>query len=443
MDYFNYVDGELHIEGVAARHIAEEHGSPVYVYSAQTFRDHFAVLENAFAGIAPLICFSVKSCSNLSVLKLLVDQGCGLDVVSGGELFRALKAGAPADKIVFAGVGKSRDELVQAIDAGVFLFNAESEAELLRIDAVASAAGKRVKAAIRVNPDVADADTPEKTSTGGRQTKFGVPIERADVLFEAGRYSNVDVVGIHIHLGSPIPAAKTYLAAIDKVEQMVDRLEAGGRQIEFINVGGGFPAQYRTEAKPVCSLTDMGDAICTRLQGLKARGKHFIIEPGRSISANAGILLTTVEYIKQGWERKIAIVDAGMNVLLRPTLYGASHVIWPARFNRFGGHWTALPREDALADAGLEAIDIVGPICETGDYFALGHALPVLGGGDLLAIYSCGAYGMSMASQYNSRGRPAEVMVDGGKARVIRTRENHADLVAHELCGLTGAHHAG
>jgi diaminopimelate decarboxylase len=438
MDHFHYVNGELHIEGVPASAIAEAHGSPVYVYSAQTFKDHCAVVRSAFSGLEPLICFSVKSCSNLAVLKLLVEQGCGLDVVSGGELYRALQAGAAPEKIVFAGVGKSREELTYAIDAGVFLFNAESEGELARIDEVARAAGKRVKAAVRVNPDVADADTHEKTSTGGRQTKFGVPLLRAEALFERNLYRHVDVVGIHVHLGSPIAATATYLTAIDKVEQLADRIEASGGKIEFINIGGGFPAHYRAnEARESCSLGEMGAAICDRLQGIKRRGKHFIIEPGRSISANAGILLTSVEYIKQGWERKIAIVDAGMNVLLRPTLYGASHAIWPASFGAFDGHWSALPglggRDD---DEGFDAIDIVGPICETGDYFALGRAMPALDGGDLLAIFSCGAYGMSMASQYNSRGRPAEVMVDKDRQRLIRHRESYADLVAHVLCGL-------
>lgn len=439
MDHFHYVNGELHIEGVPASAIAEAHGSPVYVYSAQTFKHHCAVVRDAFSGIEPLICFSVKSCSNLGVLKLLVQQGCGLDVVSGGELYRALQAGAAPEKIVFAGVGKSRDELTYAIDAGVFLFNAESEGELARIDEVARAAGKRVKAAVRVNPDVADADTHEKTSTGGRQTKFGVPLLRAEALFERNLYRHVDVVGIHVHLGSPIAATATYLAAIDKVEQLADRIEASGSKIEFINIGGGFPAHYRAnEAQASCSLAQMGAAICDRLQGLKRRGKHFIIEPGRSISANAGILLTSVEYIKQGWERKIAIVDAGMNVLLRPTLYGASHVIWPASFGTFEGHWSGLPGQGAPGGdvEGFDAIDIVGPICETGDYFALGRAMPALDGGDLLAIFSCGAYGMSMASQYNSRGRPAEVLVEGDRQRLIRHRESYADLVAHELCGI-------
>jgi len=440
MDHFNFINGNLHAEHIDVRTIVEQHGSPIYIYSAQTLKNHYAVLQDAFSALSPLICFSVKSCSNLSILKLLVDQGSGLDVVSGGELYRALMAGVAADKIVFAGVGKSHEEISYAVEAGVFLFNVESEAELLRLDEIASTAGKRIKVAIRINPDVADAGTHEKTATGGRQTKFGIPIERAYELFAPKRYANVDVVGIHIHLGSPIPSAQTYLSAIDKIEEMISRLEAADCAIEFVNIGGGFPAQYGTESNPVCSLTETGRLICDRLQELKQRGIRFIIEPGRSISANAGILVTTVEYIKQGWDRKIAIVDAGMNVLLRPTLYGANHVVWPAHYGDFSGHWTALTESAHESTvANLEDTDVVGPICETGDHFALGRPLPAFGDGSLLAIFSCGAYGMSMASQYNSRGRPAEVLVEGGRAKLVRVRESHEDLVVHELCGLEKA----
>lgn len=437
MDHFNYIDGELHVDGIKARDIVAEYGSPVYVYAARTLVRHVRAIEEAFAAISPMICFSVKSCSNLSILKLLSDQGAGLDVVSGGEIYRALKAGAAADRIVFAGVGKSTQELRMAVEAGVFLFNVESEAELARLEAVAAAAGKRVKAAVRVNPDVADAGTNDKTATGGRQTKFGVPLMRAEGLYAPGRYPSVDVVGIHIHLGSPIPSMDTYLRAIDRVEQMVDRLEADGCTIEFINIGGGFPARYNTAGERSDPLADIGKAIGSRLQGLKQRGKHFIVEPGRAISANAGILLTTVEYMKDGWDRRIAIVDAGMNTLVRPTLYGAGHVIWPIASPGFSGHWSALAQ--AHQEADLDPIDVVGPICETGDYFALGRPLPAIDSASVLAIFSCGAYGMSMASQYNSRVRPAEVLVDGPVARLIRAREREEDLVAHELCGLDGS----
>ncbi|MES2740718.1 MAG: diaminopimelate decarboxylase [Pseudomonadota bacterium] len=437
MDHFHFRDGELYVEDLAVAGIVERHGSPLYIYSARTFEHHVAAMRAAFAALDPLLCFSVKSCANLSILKLLVEQGCGLDVVSGGELYRALQAGADAGKIVFAGVGKSREELADAIKAGVFLFNVESEAELARLDALACAAGKRIKAAIRVNPDVADPGTHHKTATGGRQTKFGVPIAAASALFTPGRYPSVDVVGVHVHLGSPILSAQTYLAAIDKVEQFVDQLEADGAPVNWINIGGGFPAPYyadaEAEAAPADTLAAMGRAICARLAPLQARCKRFIIEPGRAISANAGILVTRVEYVKQGWDRKIVVADAGMNVLLRPALYGAGHVIWPVRAGRFSGHWSLAARAAATP---AERVDVVGPICETGDYFALDRPLPALQSGELLALFSCGAYGMSMANQYNSRGRPAEVLVENGRARLVRRRESHADLVAHELCAL-------
>lgn len=430
MGIFNYIDGALFIEGVPAQSLVERYGSPLYAYSEQTLKNHFTALKRAFDPISPLICFSVKSCSNISILKLLVDHGSGLDVVSGGELFRALKAGVTADKVVFAGVGKSKDEIRYAIEAGVFLFNVESEAELQRIDAIATACGKRIKAAIRVNPDVSDAGTHAKTSTGGRQTKFGVPIGRSPELFAQGRYSNVDVVGIHIHLGSPIPSASTYVTAIDRVEQLVEQIERGGVVVEFVNIGGGFPTTYNTETSPSSPVAEIGAATCDRLQSLRARGKKFIIEPGRSISANSGILLTTVEYMKNGWDRRIAVVDAGMNVLLRPALYNANHVIWPVAFEGFSGHWSKLGCIDVTE---FQQIDVVGPICETGDYFALDRQLPSLRDDDVLAVFSCGAYGMSMASQYNSRGRPAEILVSGEHARLIRRRESHEDLIAHEL----------
>lgn len=435
MDQFNYIDGNLYVENVSADDIVLNHGSPVYVYSAKTLVGNFLRLKNAFSAIEPLICFSVKSCANLSILKLLVDQGSGLDVVSGGELFRALKAGAAPEKIVFAGVGKSRNEIREAIDAGVLFFNAESEGELQRLEEVAAAANKNIRVAVRVNPDVADADTPEKTSTGGRQTKFGIPLESAVALFASGRFRHINLTGIHIHLGSPIPAAQTYISAIDKIEAFMNRVEANGQQVDFINIGGGFPVAYGFEASAPIALEDMGAQICARLRELKARGKRFIIEPGRSISANSGILLTSVEYLKQGWDHKVAIVNAGMNVLLRPSLYNANHIVWPTRYQNFSGHWGELApgRIDAT---DLQAMDVVGPICETGDYFALARQLPRLNNDSILAVFSCGAYGMTMASQYNSRGRPAELMVNGNEVRVIRESETYDALIEHELSGL-------
>ncbi|SFV01936.1 diaminopimelate decarboxylase [Pseudoduganella namucuonensis] len=431
MDHFSYIDGRLHAEGVDAHGIVERYGSPVYVYSARTLREHVATLRQAFAPAAPMICFSVKSCANLSVLRLLADAGCGMDVVSGGELYRALAAGVAADRIVFAGVGKSMDEIRYAVEQGVHMFNAESEAEMARLDEAALAAGKRVRVAVRVNPDVADAGTPAKTSTGGRQTKFGVPLSRAAALFVPGRHRGLDVCGVHVHLGSPIHDTRTYLAAIGRIEELVAEVERGGGRVDTVNLGGGFPAHYgRSEGG--AELVDMGRAICERLEPLRARGKRFIIEPGRSISANAGVLLTTVEYVKQGWDRLVTVLNAGMNTLLRPSMYGAEHFMWPAQHGSHTGHWNALAGPNAF-----EPTDIVGPICETGDYFALGRPLPPMKSGDVLAVFSCGAYGMSMASQYNARARPAEVMVDGTEVREIRRRESYADLVAHEVDGMS------
>ncbi|MRV72438.1 diaminopimelate decarboxylase [Duganella sp. FT92W] len=434
MDHFSYIDGALHVEAVSAHSLAQRFGTPLYVYSAQTLRDHVAALRQAFAPVAPLICYSVKSCGNLSVLQLLVRQGCGMDVVSGGELQRALAAGAAPDTIVFAGVGKSAHDIRMALEHGILMFNAESEAELARIDAIAGQLGKRARVALRINPDVADAATPDKTATGGRHTKFGIPLPRALPLYRPGRYSHADVCGVHIHLGSPIPDAATYVAGIRRVEQLVGQVEAEGGRIDTVNIGGGFPASYATDDAPL-PLADTGRVICAQLAGLHARGKRIVIEPGRAISANAGLLLASVEYVKQGWDRGIAILDAGMNTLLRPAMYGARHVIWPVADAGARGAWRTVAER---RDAALQVVDVAGPICETGDVFALARPLPPLTEGDVLAVFSCGAYGMSMASQYNSRGRPAEVMVDGLQVREIRARETVADLLSHEIAGLRG-----
>ncbi|MBB1487523.1 diaminopimelate decarboxylase [Oceanospirillum sediminis] len=428
MDHFSYQNGELFVEQTSAQSICDQFGSPAYVYSERTLTENYRTFESAFAGINPLICFSIKSCSNLSVLKHLVSLGSGMDVVSGGELFRALKAGVSTDKIVFAGVGKSHDELRYAIESGVYLFNIESEPELERLAALAEEAGRTVKAAIRINPDISDAGTHAKTSTGGRHTKFGVPLERARVLFCSDLYPFVDITGIHIHLGSPIPSTETYLRAIDRVEALIDEVESQGAKIELLNIGGGYPAAYHTDNTVPQSISSIGEQISERLQRLRNKGKTFIIEPGRSISANSGILLTSVEYVKQGWDREITILNAGMNILLRPTLYNADHVIWPASCQGFNGHWSEL----ISAQTETQCTDIVGPICETGDYFALGRQMPPMQSGDLIAVFSCGAYSMSMASQYNSRVRPAEVMVSGNDCRLIRQRESYEDLISHE-----------
>jgi diaminopimelate decarboxylase len=436
MSNFYYQDGTLMVEQLSARDVAQAHGTPTYVYSAQALREGLGTIQKAFAAIDPLVCFSVKSCPNLSVLKLLVDHGAGLDVVSGGELRRALQAGAPPEKIVFAGVGKSRAELTLAIEQGVLMFNVESTAELERINEIAGQLGRKVQLALRVNPDVADETTHAKTSTGGRETKFGIPLHHAEKIITDGGFEHVDICGLHVHLGSPLSEASPYLLAIDALEQMEQRLAAAGREIRYINVGGGYPVSYASPGQSFRPVLEIGQAISERLQSFRARGKKFVVEPGRSVVANAGMLICQVEYMKQGWDHKIAIVNAGMNTLIRPTLYGAFHLMWPAQYDGFSGDWEAVARVPA---EGLEKVDVVGPICETGDYLALSRSLPALKGGDLLAVFSCGAYGMSMASNYNSHGRPAEVLVDGDQMRLIRRREVYEDLVAHELDLLQGA----
>ena len=435
MDGFAYKNGVLHAEGVNLEALASTLGTPLFVYSLGTLEAHFRSLQQAFAHIDPLICFSVKSCSNLSILKFLVEQGSGLDVVSGGEIHRALLAGASPDTIVFAGVGKSAQEIRYAIEAGIHLFNVESESELERIDSIAGECGRHVRVSIRINPDVADADTPQKTSTGGRQTKFGIPVTRAARLYSPGLYANLSVVGIHAHIGSPIYNTTSYLNALNVIEDLLGDVEHLGGRVESINMGGGFPAIYDAAQAERVSLQEMGAAICTRLLRLKARGLRFVIEPGRSISANAGVLLTRIEYLKDGWDRQIVVVDAGMNALLRTTLYSAHHCIWPVRCDGSDGHWIEVC-DSSRGDKADQTVDVVGPICETGDYLALARTLPQLTQGETLAVFSAGAYAMSMASQYNSRGRPAEVVVQGDQYRVVRQRESYEDLTALEMVGL-------
>lgn len=437
MDGFSYKQGVLHAEGVNLDSLAEKLGTPLFVYSLSTLASHLQNMRHAFFLIDPLICFSVKSCSNLSILKFLVERGAGLDVVSGGEIYRALLAGARPESIVFAGVGKSAEEIRYALESGVYQFNVESEGELARIDAIAGQRGCRARVSIRINPDVADRDTPQKTSTGGRQTKFGIPVTRSARLYAKGLYSNVDVVGIHAHIGSPIHDSASYLACIDVIETLLDEVEQAGGTVDTINIGGGFPAIYEASHSDSISLQEMGSVISHRLLGLKARGLRFVIEPGRSISANAGVLLTGVEYIKDGWDRQIVIVDAGMNILLRPTLYGAHHAMWPIRYDHFNGHWThATNPSQPRPDGALSPVDVVGPICETGDFLALSRPLPTLSEHDTLAIFSAGAYAMSMASQYNSKARPAEVLIMGEHYQVVRQRERYEDLVAREMDGI-------
>jgi diaminopimelate decarboxylase len=429
MQQFHYQDGMLHAEQIPVSNLVAEYGSPLYVYSVTQLLENYRAIRSAFASIEPRIFYSVKSCPNLGVLRALGNDGAGMDIVSGGELQRALAAGVSSDRIVFAGVGKLREEMEEALAADIFMFNVESPQELNRLQEVAAAAGKRARVALRVNIDVSDPDTHAKTATGGRHTKFGIPMEQAYALYRSLQHPNLELTGIHIHLGSPIPSPRTYIAALDRVSEMIAELRSTGHVISLVNIGGGYPVSYITpDDDQVPSIAEVGARICSRLEELRKQGVEFAIEPGRVISATAGVLLCTVEYVKQGWDREIAIVDAGMNLLIRPALYGARHPIWPARHDGYTGSWGV----SATPGAHTEEIDVVGPICETGDSFALQRRLPRLGEGDVLAVFCAGAYGMSQASQYNSRPRPAEILVEGARAHVIRRRETYKDLMEHE-----------
>ncbi len=424
MDYFEYKNGRLFCEDVDVAEIADAAGTPVYIYSAATLLYHYRAMAEAFAELKPTICFSVKSLANIHVLKLLADAGSGFDVVSGGELVRAQVAGADCEKIVFAGAGKGDREINEAIAAGIGLFNVESEAEFENLSRLAGEAGKQIRTALRVNPDV-DPKTHRYTTTGKRETKFGVDIERAERFFEAyGRDANARLDAIHLHIGSPVYSAKPYVEAITKTLAMIDRLRDRGFEIDTLDIGGGFGADYEEGQSPLAA--DYASQIVPLLTG---RGLELILEPGRQICANAGVLLARVLYVKAGGKKQFVIVDAAMTDLIRPALYEAEHFIYPTRL----GEGIAAPRRriDFAAPGGVK-VDIVGGVCETSDFLGIDRTLPPVSRGDLLAVFSAGAYGFVMSSQYNSRPRAAEVLVEGEKWRIIRRRETYDDLLAAE-----------
>jgi diaminopimelate decarboxylase len=425
MDFFRYKNGELYCEDVPAERIAREVGTACYVYSKATFLHHYRQLRDAFAPLKATICYSIKSCGNINICKFLAAEGCGFDVTSGGELFRALQAGGDPKKIIYAGVGKTDQEIIDGINAGIAAFNLESEAEIENIDRVAGSIGKQAIGAIRINPDV-DPKTHAKTTTGKKETKFGVDIERAERVFEQYRnLKNLRIAGVHIHIGSPVYEIQPYVDAVNKITALIDRLVERGHKIEWFDVGGGFGVNYVApdQAKPV---TEHAKALVPLL---KDKPYKIAFEPGRYIAGNAGILLTKVLYRKQGGAKQFVIVDAGMNDLIRPTLYEAYHHIWPVKPD--GKNLNPDRRRD-FELVGGETVDVVGPICESGDYLATGRALPPVQRGDLLAVFTAGAYGFAMASNYNNRPRVPEVLVDGDSYKIIRRRETLEDLVALE-----------
>lgn len=427
MDYFNYKNGRLFAENVDVEDIAAKVGTPVYVYSKATFEEHLRKIQKAFSELDTMVCYSVKACGNINILKVMAQAGSGFDIVSGGELYRVQQAGGDTTKTVYAGVGKTDKEIIEAMKAGIGYFNIESEDELENLISLAKETKgleKEPKAALRVNPDV-DPKTHTYTTTGKKETKFGVDIERARKVFaDYGKNKYINLCAIHIHLGSAGHTVEPYVEAIEKILKLIEQLRSDGFTIEALDTGGGYGADYVTETAPTAA--DYAGAIVPLLKG---KSLKLILEPGASIAANSSILLTKVLYLKKGGEKKFVIVDAGMNDLIRPPLYGAFHFIWPARVAE---GFVPSRRDKELAVSGTQAVDVVGPICEGADFLAKDRALPPVKRGDLISVFTAGAYGFSMSSNYNARGRAAEVLVEGDKFRIIRKRETYEDLTALE-----------
>lgn len=413
IDLFDYRDGRLHCENVSAERLVAEYGTPLYVYSRNAILERYRAFTDAFAALDPLIAYSVKANGNLAVLRLLAEAGAGADIVSGGELHRVRLAGMSGDRIVFSGVGKTITELAAALDANIYAFNVESEGELRMLSDLAVTMNTRAPIALRVNPDVETATPHHYTATGHKQTKFGIPYEHAEWLYhEAAGLPGIRVRGVDVHIGSQILDVEPYRLAVTRVLELVDRLRARGIPLEFIDVGGGFGVSYEGDAGPPPSEFATGLVPLLASSGLRT-----VFEPGRYIVGPAGVLLTRVLFIKEMGGKTFVITDAGMNDLLRPSHYSSYHRVEPAE--RVSGRDTV-------------AVDVVGPICESGDFLALDRPIPRVEPGELLAIGTTGAYGFSMASTYNARPRPAEVMVAGDEHRLVRRRETYEDLVRGE-----------
>ena len=411
MDDFNYEGGNLRCEGVALAEIAESVGTPAYVYSHGALERAYRELDEAFSGLDHLVCYAVKANSNLAVLRALASFGAGADIVSGGELYRAMRAGFDPKKVVFAGVGKTEDELMAGLGERILLFNVESASELEHLELLATRHGKRARVSLRINPDV-EPDTHAHIATGQGTSKFGIPVDEALALAEiVGEYRFVDLIGIHQHIGSQITKLAPYAEAIEKSAALVGELKRRGFDIKFFNIGGGLGIRYKDEE--VSTPKEFVDAI---RPALEATGAKILCEMGRYIAGNAGVLLTRVIYRKKSGSKSFLVADDGMNDLLRPSLYEAHHEVLSVKDG------------DAITHA-----DLVGPVCESGDYLAKDRDLPDAAEGDLLALQGAGAYGFSMASNYNSRPRPAEVLVRGERWAVVRERESYADLIKGEL----------
>ena len=416
MHHFEYRHGEMFAEAVPLKKIAREVGTPAYVYSLATLKRHFRVFDEAFKAVPHIVCFSVKANSNIALLKVFANEGSGFDIVSGGELFRALRANGDPKKIVFSGVGKKRDEIEYALDAGILMFNVESEEELTALNEIAGALGKKAPVSLRINPDV-DPQTHPYISTGMKKAKFGVEIKRSlENYRKAALLPNLEVVGVDCHIGSQLTSVAPFVDALARVREYLDRVLLGslkkeGAAIRYLDLGGGLGISYKDETPP--SPKEYADAIIRGLDGLDVT---LILEPGRVIVGNAGIFLTEVQYIKDTDEKTFVIVDGGMNHLIRPALYGSYQAIQPV----------------VQGEGEKIVADVVGPICESGDFFAKDREIARPKRGDLLAVMSAGAYGFTMASNYNSFPKPPEILVDGDKYYVIRSRESRDDLIRGE-----------
>ncbi len=413
MHNFEYRQGELYCEQVPISQIAKEVGTPCYIYSHATLTRHFQAYDRAFKDIPHIIAFAMKANSNLAILRLMAKEGSGVDIVSGGELFRALRAGVPPSKIVFAGVGKNAEEIRDALKADILMFNVESSAEIHAINDVAASVGKKARVALRINPDI-DPKTHPYISTGLKKSKFGIAADRALEEFKrASSLGHIEVVGVHAHIGSQLTEVTPFVESLKKVVALVGTLKGQGINIQYLNVGGGLGITYSDEKPPLPQ--DYADAISPLVKDLNLT---LVMEPGRVIVGNAGILVTRVLYEKVGEAKRFVIVDAAMNDLIRPSLYSAYHEIRPV--------------SEVLLHRPKHAVDVVGPVCESGDFLAKDRLLSEVKPGDLLAVMSAGAYGFVMASNYNSRPRVPEVLVKDGEIHVIRARETYDDLVRGE-----------
>jgi diaminopimelate decarboxylase len=411
MHFFEYKDHQLQCEGIPVRQIAEKVGTPFYLYSYHTLVRHFTIFDEAFEGIPHLVCYSAKANSNLALLHLFVNLGGGMDVVSGGELYRALKSGADPQKIVFSGVGKREDEIEYALRTGILMFNVESSQELEVINEVAGRIGKKAAIAIRINPDI-DPKTHPYISTGLKQNKFGIDILRAPMAYRlASQLPNLKIVGIDCHIGSQLVEVEPVIEALRRLKRLVENLRSEGMEIRYLDLGGGLGITYEDEEPP-----HPIEYASTILEEIRGFGCTLVLEPGRVIVGNAGVLVSKVLYTKENEEKRFVIVDAGMNDLVRPSYYGSYHQILPVKEEA---------REEIVAD-------VVGPICESSDFLAKGRKIPNLHSDELIAVMSAGAYGFSMSTNYNSRPRVAEVLVRDDQMFVIRQRENYEDLIRGE-----------